>query len=53
MHQWLFSPEFGKRGWDGDSVAADLPNRGGQYLKEPQRADIDVLGMDRFQDRRV
>lgn len=35
LHQWLFHPGFPKPGWNRDRVAADLPGRGGQYLKEP------------------
>lgn len=50
--QWLFHLAFPKQGRDGDSIVADLPGRGGQYLKEPQRVGIEVLGTDGFQDRR-
>ena len=30
-----FPPRIRKAGWAGDSVAADWPGRGGQYVKEP------------------
>lgn len=33
-------------------MAADLPGRGRQYLKEPQGVGTEALGVDGFQDRR-